>query len=248
MSDEPIIRTLNSRVTLLSKPFTRLSLFHIGGRASLIQMQSKKLAVFSPVALTPNVRQKVEQLGNRVEYLIAPDFEHHMYIGEWKKHFPSAKVIGVEGLQERRKDVHFDHIFTAGKAPESLPDEFREEFEYQYFPGFINKDLALMHKPSRTLFEADLMFNLPAYEQYSQSTSSCTTGFTRLFNLFHWQSTALKRFLWYVVSKDRGAMKRDAKVVASWDFDTIVPCHGEVMEGNGKNAWLEAYKWFLAEN
>lgn len=36
-----------------------------------------------------------------------------------------------------------------------------------YFPGFRNKDVAFLHVPSRTLIQADLLFNLPATEQVS---------------------------------------------------------------------------------
>lgn len=36
-----------------------------------------------------------------------------------------------------------------------------------YFSGFRNKDVAFLHIASRTLIQADLLFNLPATEQVS---------------------------------------------------------------------------------
>ena len=42
------------------------------------------------------------------------------------------------------------------------------------------------------------------------------------------------------------AMKRDAKVVANWDIERIIPCHGDVIEHDAKTAWAEAYKYYLA--
>jgi len=36
---------------------------------------------------------------------------------------------------------------------------------YSYFSGFRNKDVAFLHKPSKSLIEADLLLNLPANEQ-----------------------------------------------------------------------------------
>ena len=57
------------------------------------------------------------------------------------------------------------------------------------------------------------------------------------------------------------AMKKDAKTVAGWDFERIIPCHGvsrgtttfvtpspilqDVIERDAKKAWLEAYAWYL---
>lgn len=34
-----------------------------------------------------------------------------------------------------------------------------------YFSGFKNKDVAFLHRPSKTLIEADLLMNLPCKEQ-----------------------------------------------------------------------------------
>ena len=38
-----------------------------------------------------------------------------------------------------------------------------------YFSGFRNKDVAFFHPASKSLIEADLLFNLPATEQYSKT-------------------------------------------------------------------------------
>ena len=62
-------------------------------------------------------------------------------------------------------------------------------------------------------------------------------------------------------------MKRDAKTVAGWDFERIIPCHGvrhrylemlnhciyfiyffatqDVIETNAQQAWKDAFKSFL---
>jgi len=40
-------------------------------------------------------------------------------------------------------------------------------------------------------------------------------------------------------------MKRDVKTVAEWDFERIIPCHGDVIEKDGKKAWRELFKWYL---
>jgi len=56
-------------------------------------------------------------------------------------------------------------------------------------------------------------------------------------------------------------MKQDARTVASWDFERIIPCHGvgasfvypwlkahhfqDVIEGKGKDAWMDVYKFYL---
>jgi hypothetical protein len=41
------------------------------------------------------------------------------------------------------------------------------------------------------------------------------------------------------------AMSRDAKVVSAWDFDRLIPCHGEVLETGGKALWNKHFEWYL---
>ncbi len=41
------------------------------------------------------------------------------------------------------------------------------------------------------------------------------------------------------------AMSRDCKVVNGWDFDRIIPCHGDVIETGGKQAFQTVMKRYL---
>lgn len=47
---------------------------------------------------------------------------------------------------------------------------------------------------------------------------------------------------------DYALMRRDAKRVAEWDIERIVPCHGDVIENGGNAAWTSAYEWYLQSN
>jgi len=246
MTDETVIRSLNSSITIFSKPFSRFGIFRIGGRGTVVKTRANNLLVFSPVALTPLVKAKIEDLGAQVKFLVAPDYEHHLFIGEWKKAYPQAVVIGVEGLPDKRKDVNFDYVFTKDESL-TLPQSFTDEFDAVYFPGFVNKDLVVYHRPTKTLLEADLLFNLPAHEQYSKSTKNPKSGVTFLFNALTWQSTWSKRFLYYVGSVDRVSMAERSKIVDGFDKSVIIPCHGEIMN-NGNEAWKEVHKWFLEKS
>lgn len=103
-----------------------------------MRLQSGGLAVFSPVSLTPEVQITIEQLGE-VKYIIAPDFEHHIFLGPWKQKYSKAQVIGPEGLREKRarqgnEDVPIDYEFTKeNKHSLRLPQEFTDEFEIEYW-------------------------------------------------------------------------------------------------------------------
>jgi len=113
-----------------------------------------------------------------------------------------------------------------------------------YFSGFKNKDVAFFHSASKTLIATDLIFNLPATEQYSKSwIGSGVPLFSRFARLNPY--TAIHRKLAKVLGTDVTAMNRDVKTVASWDFQRIIPCHGDVIEVDGNNAWRAAYGMYL---
>lgn len=218
--------------------------------------------MFSPVALTDAVKAKVTQMGGRVSYIVALDYEHHIFITEWARAYPGAKIIGVEGLPEKRAkatnddkigDEKFDVVFTKeNKHSTRISEEFDADFDYEYVDGHANLELVFLYKPEKVLIEADLLFNLPAQEQYSkvpEEEKPSNEGFIgRLFGCI--QSTEgeakwLKRFNWYALGKNRESFNESMKVIDKWDFVTMIPCHGDVVEGNGKEMFRKVFEWHL---
>ncbi|RMD42690.1 hypothetical protein DV735_g2462, partial [Chaetothyriales sp. CBS 134920] len=253
-----VIRDITPNITTFSTPFLRFGLVKVGGRGTLVKLKTGSLAIFSPTALTPEVKQKVDSLGGKLKYIIANDYEHHIFVTPWAKAYPDADVIGVEGLPEKReKDpdtagIKFSQVFTAkNKLEVELAPEFRDEFDVEYFDAHANKELVVNHKPSRTLIQADLIWNLPAIEQFSKTDIDPRSGFfTQLFGAFFslrgdytWQ----KRFWWYAAAgKNRPGFKDSLDRIAKWDYDRIIPAHGEVIETGGKKVVEQLGDWFTS--
>ncbi|KAJ8608312.1 hypothetical protein MRB53_039734 [Persea americana] len=178
--------------------------------ARSVKMQSGGVAVFSPPALTEEVKATVEQMG-QVKYIAATAY-------------PTAKVIGPEGLPEKRQqakreDIKFDHLFKKEFDVQAVDPQFDAEFDHTFVHGHQNKELVFNHKPSKTLIEADLFFNLPAIESYSKSDESPFTGLaTKMFvglagttgSALNWQ----RRLLWYGISSgDRKSFNKSVATI-----------------------------------
>lgn len=106
------------------------------------------------------------------------------------------------------------------------------------------------YKPDRTLIQADLLFNMPATEQYSQTGVDASSGWaTKLFvGMEHTRGEATwqKRMLWYVFSKrDRDGFGRSMRRINTWGFENIVPCHGDTIVGGGKGIFEKVMQWYL---
>jgi len=262
-SSSMIIRDIvPNQITTLCAPFHRFGYIKIGSRATVIKLQTGNLAVFSPVSLTPEAKTKISQLSTsnppgKVQYLIAPDMEHHIFITPWAHAYNPAVIIGPEGLPEKResdpstKGTTFHTVFSpSNKHHTKITPEFDAEFSYEYVHAHANKELVFFHKPTRTLIQADLIFNLPATEQFSKTSEDPTSGIlTRLFSAMMntrgdmlWQ----KRLLWYATgAKDRAAFAESAKRMAAWgEFERMIPCHGDVVERGGSRILNQATAWF----
>lgn len=141
----------------------------------------------------------------------------------------------------------------------TLPAEFKDEFDVEYFHPHPNKDVAFLHRPDGgTLIEADLFFNLPCNEQYSGSSESSTSGlFAKITNFMLsgpktlpqggvTAANAQQRIHWWLMAaSDRKEYAKSVKVVSEWQFERIVPCHGDVVEDKANEKWAELFKWFM---
>lgn len=232
-----------------------------------MRLVTGSLVVFSPVGLTREARATLDGLGNHVRYLVAPDIEHYLSLREWKEAYPSAKVIApaalVAGGGERApkavRGLQFDHLFSSEAAvaaergqPLRVSDEFDAEFTVEYVDSHVNREIVLLHRPSRTLIEADLLFTLPATTQFSQSGMSVHGGIWK--GIANSLLTAEEPATWqrraqcYVFPRDRAQYTKAVRRIHEWDFDRLIPCHGEVIETGGKAIFETVFEHFVNGN
>lgn len=250
-----VIRQVSPNITTFSVPFSRFGLAAIGGRGTLARLQSGNLAIFSPVQLSDEVKKKVTEMGGQLSYIIAPDLEHHLHITAWKEAYPSARILAPGGLREKRQkqgneDIPFDYIFThKNKTVIELPSDLTETFDVEFFDGHASREIVLYHKADRTVIQADLLFNLPAKEQYSLHTGNDLNNiWSRIFAIVMrtepGSEKMQQRLMWYAAAKNKQSYAESAKRVAGWDIQRIIPCHGDVME-NGNEVFKRMFAWHL---
>jgi len=236
-----VIREVKPGVWIFSRPFLRAPFIPYGGRSTAIKLNDGSVWLFASTKADEETVTKMKEIGP-VKYIVAPDVVHWLNLKDFSQAFPEAKVIGVDGLEVKvPSEVHFSGLY--GKDPEGTKYGFEDEIEAQYFSAFENKDVAFFHKASKTVIEADLLFNFPPTEQYSKSSESGTTWVPLVGRIapYSWVHKQLVGAL----AKDIPTNAKHAKVVDSWDFDTIIPCHGNVVDTNAKEAWRSVWAKYL---
>ncbi|KAF9480963.1 hypothetical protein BDN70DRAFT_876978 [Pholiota conissans] len=236
-----VIREVTKGVWTFSKPFSRLGVWPIGGRSTAIQLHNGGVWVLASTPLDADTKKKLEELGP-VKYIVGADAVHNLFLSDFKKQYPEAKLIVPADAIPRidDKELKFDGVW--GRDPPATKYGFEDEIDWCYFSGFKNKDIAFLHKPSKSLIEADLLMNLVSIkEQYANTKKPSNFLGLGSFGPHSWIHA---RLIWSL-GKNVEEMRRDAKTVSGWDFQRIIPCHGDVIETDAKKAWNDVYRHFL---
>jgi hypothetical protein len=200
----------------------------LGTRMTVVRLRDGGLFVHSPVSLTPALRAEVDALGS-VRHIVAPNIAHHLYVGEWKEAYPDALLHAALGLAKRRKDLAIDHELRG-----QVHDAWRADLDATFIEGSMVNETVFLHRPSRTLVVSDAIQNfdsspdLPTRLYFKLMGMHGKRSVSRLIRPFH---------------RDRKAVRRSLDEILRWDFDRLVPCHGDIIETGGKDALVEAYTW-----
>jgi hypothetical protein len=153
---------------------------------------------------------------------------HHLYLGDYARAYPEARLCAAPGLPEKRRDLAFHHVFDGSWTP-----PWQDELPGLPFEGAPRlNERVFLHRASRTLLLTDLAFNLEA-------------GAPDRARVFHWLVGARGRFgphrLVRSMIRDRAAARRSLERILAWDFDRVVVTHGSVLATGGRERLREAF-------
>lgn len=225
-----MLRRLADGLWVVDHDFSMMGV-NIGTRTSVVRLADDGLLLHSPGPLGPGLADEIDSLGE-VHFLLAPNDFHHLYLGDHADRWPSARVYGAPGLLEKRKDLDF-----TGELGEQPDPGWATDLDQIWIRGAPRvNEIAFLHRASRTLLLADLVFNT--------TPSSFLTGlFMRINGSVGLGTSRLMRFM----LKDRRATRVSVEKIFEWDFDRVVMAHGEVVERDGQQALRESFGWLLTD-
>src|SRR5437899_8728691 len=124
-----MLRRIDTDLWVAERP-QKILVAQVETRMTLIKLADGTLFVHSPVHLDEATRAGLDQLG-RVRHVVAPNRFHHLYVSDYPKNYPDAKIYGAPGLDTKRRDLHFDAIL--GDVP---PPEWSGQIDQIVFPAF----------------------------------------------------------------------------------------------------------------
>lgn len=185
----------------------RMAVMQVGG----------ELLLHSPVPIDDALARELAELGP-VAHLLAPNKFHHLHLQGAAERYPEARVWGAPGLREKLPGIRFDRILGQHSEP-----GWTGSLDQLVVSGVPRvNEVVTLHRPSRSLLVTDLVFNMNQTRGVLSPLVLWLVGGQRGF--MH-----SRTWRWFFV-RDRAAAGVDLGRVLSWDFDRIVPCHGDVLE------------------
>jgi len=201
-------------------------LIRIPVRMTVIRLEEGPLILHSPIPIPPELRSELDGLGP-VGFIVVPE-AHGRFAGEAARAYPAARLLAAPRAPRRRKGLDF-----RGSVDDRAPAEWAGQVESLLLLGFRLHEVVLFHRASRTLLITDLCFHI------QRASAPLARLFFRANGM--WQHFGPSRIIRRVGVSDRTAFGQSLERVLEWDFERIVPGHGDVLEHGGPAALSAAW-------
>ena len=204
-------------------------------RMVIVRLSNGLLWVWSPIALSANLRQAVDTLG-RVGHLVSPNKIHHLFLTDWKALYPGARLWGPASTIAKRDDLAFEA--PLGDRP---PPDWAEDIAQFHFTGSPALDeLVFFHRPSRTAILADLSENFSA-EFLEAHWKPWMRTIARIWKITepHGLAPLELRLSWWKRKSARAARDR----LLEMDPEKVVMAHGEWQRDGGRTYLAKVFAW-----
>ncbi|MBZ9997596.1 DUF4336 domain-containing protein [Mesorhizobium sp. BH1-1-4] len=207
--------------------------FRYPTRMAVIRMSSGGLFVWSPTELTDAVRSEVDALGE-VRFLIAPNSLHHVFLADWQRGYPDARVYASPGLREKRRDIRFD-----GDLGDRPAAEWAGDLDQVAMHGNrITTEIVFFHRASRTVLFTDLIQHFrPGWFKGWRALVA------RLDLMVAAEPSVPRKFR--AAFTDRPAARTAIARVLAWPAEKVLIAHGEPVTEGGQALIRRAFRWLV---
>ncbi len=160
--------------------------------------------------------------------VVAPSLLHTAGMPAAAKAFPAARLWGPRGVKKKQAGLTWHGILGEDAWP------YDAELKAIPLKGLERtREFVFVHKATRSLIVTDLIFNM---------VHQRGLGARLLLGLFgSYQRFAISKAL-LLLANDRAALRASLAAIASEDFDTLVPSHGDVVASGGKARFVAAVR------
>jgi hypothetical protein len=214
----------------LAKYPVRLAAARFEARTTVVRLDDGSLVVHSPGPLDHAMRDWITGLGP-VAVILAPGNFHHLHVSAWQRAFPGAATWICPGTERRAPALRFDGVLGA-----RLPPPMQAAFDQVLVRGRLMSEVALLHRPTRTLLLVDLV------ERFGDDTPGVNRVLRWSMKLLGmWNRPAPAPEYRIAGWHDRAAARAALERILAWDFERVVIAHGDPIEHDPKAVLRRAW-------
>ena len=202
-----------------------------GNRTTVIALENNKLILHSPGKLTPELKHKLDALGD-VVYILAPNYYHSLFLEEYVAAYPAVQIHMAPRLNKKRHDIPCAGVLS--NDPDTPWQSVLQQCVVEGMPAF--NEVVFYHKASRTLILTDLAVNMLHPKGIMTNIHFFIHGANRRF--------AMSRIV-KIMIKNKTTFSDSIKTIMSWDFDRILVSHGEIVPSDGKSLMKNIFRAYL---
>jgi hypothetical protein len=200
-------------------------------RMAVARLSGGGVWVWSPIAVSDELADEVNAIG-AVRHIVSPNKLHHLFLDDWRKRWPRARLYAPPGLARKRPDLHFD-----GKLGDDPAAGWATEIDQVIMHGsFAMEEVVFFHRASRTAIFGDLIQRFP---------KSATTGFKgmlmRLDGLVGEHGSTPRE--WRATFLRRSAARKARDSIIAWKPERLLIAHGQCSQSRATDIIADALKW-----
>lgn len=200
-------------------------------RMTVVRTADRALWVCSPIALDDGLRAAVADLGTP-RWLVAPNLLHHLFLADWQRAWPAARLHAPAGLRRRRPDLRIDS--DLGTAPDPT---WADEIDQVVFGGSLVMDeTVFFHRRSRSAIVTDLIQRFDP-----TSVHGWRRWLMRLDGLVGPRGSTPRE--WRLTFRDRAALRRARDAVLAWHPERVIIAHGTCITDDVPATLARALSW-----
>lgn len=204
-------------------------------RMTLARRSDGALIVHSPGPVDDAMRAQIEAIGP-VAVIVAPGNFHHLHVVSCQRAFPDAETWICPGVERKQPALRYDG-FLRDPPPLCLAADFTLAGVF----GRLMCEVAMLHRPSRTLLLVDLIEN---FGDKTPGINWMLKAWWKLFRLWNVPGPAPEYcFGW----RDRADAREALERIVAWDFERIVIAHGDLIEHEAKAVTQRAWRRHLSQ-
>lgn len=226
-----MLQAFGEELWIADGPETSVIGFRYPTRMAVIRLSGGGLFIWSPTALTDDLRSAVDALGP-VRFLIAPNALHHLFLDDWRRVYPDARLYEPPGLREKRPDIAFH-----GELGDAPADEWADDIDQVPIRGnLITTEVVFFHRASRTAMFTDLI------QHFSPTWFTGWRAVLARLDLMTAPDPAVPRkFRRSFI--DRRAARRGLERILAWPVRKVLMAHAAPVEEDGHAFIDRTFAW-----